>query len=156
MQQSRIDSQEVKLKTTAMYFPLIDMTPSDPTTMLTAMLKAHAITTDCGQSITVFTADQQLYHVMVHIRWVYPDLFANFVPRLGGMHLGDLAMNFIGCIGTLMSNSGLQEILEAAFAGVQAMLGEKVSSKFPVFTHGRRNSTEQNYRGVKTSQYGGT
>jgi hypothetical protein len=63
--------------------------------------------------ITVSTADQQLYRLIQNITRVYPDLFTNFLQRLGGMHM---AMNFIGCIGTLMSNTGLQEIVEAAFA----------------------------------------
>ena len=31
-------------------------------------------------------------------------------------------MSFVGCIGNLMSNSGLDEIMKAAFAGVDKML----------------------------------
>ena len=44
---------------------------------------------------------------------------------MGGMHL---LMNYVGAIGTLMANSGLQEILGAAFSGVPKMLAGK---KFP-------------------------
>lgn len=35
--------------TKAVYFPLIDLTPSDPATMMTAMRKSQAHTRQCGQ-----------------------------------------------------------------------------------------------------------
>ena len=61
---------------------------------------------------------------MVDITWVYPEMFLKFIPRLGGMHW---LMSFVGCVGTLMANSGLSEILKSAFAGVEKMLlGKKV------------------------------
>ena len=47
-----------------MYTPLLDMTPSDPDTMMTAMVQAQKLTNETGQVYTVFTADQQLYRVM--------------------------------------------------------------------------------------------
>ena len=97
MQACREELHEVKPKTTAIYMPLIDITPSDPTTMMTAMVQAQQLTSGCGQAVTVFTADQQLYQVMVDITWVYPELFSNFIQRLGVMHI---MMNFIGSICT--------------------------------------------------------
>ena len=72
--------------TTVLYTPLINRKPADPTTMLSAMLEAQKFTGEVGLSITIFTADQQLYKVMIDIVWVYPELFINFVSRLGGMH----------------------------------------------------------------------
>ena len=49
----------------------------------------------------------------------------NFFIRLGGMHT---LMNFVGAIGTLMSDSGLSDILSSTFAGVPRMLTGK---KYP-------------------------
>ena len=43
------------------YTPLIDMKPSDPDMMLTAMIEAERLTQQVGQDIVVFTCDQQLY-----------------------------------------------------------------------------------------------
>ena len=63
------------------------MVPSDPDTMMTAMYEAQRITVKCGQTFTVFTADQQFYRVMVNIMWVHPEKFPSFYPRLGGMHM---------------------------------------------------------------------
>lgn len=50
-----------KPETVAKYIPLIDITPTDPVTMKTAMFEAQRLTKLAGQDITVFTLDQQLY-----------------------------------------------------------------------------------------------
>ena len=83
--------------TKARYTTFTDMTPSDPTTMLTATVKAQALTTETGQVYTMFIATEQLYRVMVNVLWVYPELFINFISCLGGIHL---LMSFVGCIGS--------------------------------------------------------
>ena len=69
--------------------------------------------------------------------WVCPDLFKDFVPHLGGMHT---LMRFIGAVGTLMSNSGLEEVMNSTFAGVPNMLSEK---KFPQNVRALRLVTEE-------------
>ena len=81
--------------TRAIYTPLIDMDPADPDTMLTAMVEAARLTNECGQKITIFTNDQQLYKVAVNITWVYPDRFQDYIPRVDGMHM---LISFIGSI----------------------------------------------------------
>ena len=60
--------------TTVLYTSLINRKPADPTTML----EAQRFTSEAGQIITIFTAGQQLYKVMIDIVWVYPELFINF------------------------------------------------------------------------------
>jgi hypothetical protein len=49
------------------------------------------------------------------VKWAYPDQFSDVIPRLGWMHS---LMSFVECIGTLMENSGLEEILRKTFGGV--------------------------------------
>ena len=117
--------QYVNSKTTADYLPLIDMTPSDPDTIMTSMSKAKCLTAKYGQNFTVFTGDLQLYRVAVNILWAYPEQYDDFILRLGRMHL---LMSFIGSVGSLMAESGLSEILDSTFGGVQKMLTGK---KFP-------------------------
>ena len=99
-------------KTKRMYTPIIDLTPSDPSRMVTAVVEGERLTNMTGQIKAIFTADEQLYKVLVDIKWAYPDRFRHFIPCLGGMHL---LMNFIGCIGSLIV--GLEEILKKTFAG---------------------------------------
>lgn len=123
--QCRLQGHAPTPKTHVIYHPLIMAKPSDPSTVYTSIIKAQSITAAAGQEYTIFTANQQLYKVAVHIMWDNPQQFANFIPRLGGMHF---LINVIGCIGSLAEDSGLVEVLEAAFAGVGKMLSGK---KYP-------------------------
>ena len=121
----REKGQSVKPATKAVYLPLIDMNPAHPDSMLTAMTEAQHLTKACGQDISILTNDQQLYRVAVNVKWVYPERFSDFIPRLGGMHM---LMSFIGCVGVLMADSGLEDIMKSCFGGVAHMLSGK---KFP-------------------------
>ena len=94
----------MKPKTQAVYLPLIDMPPSDPDTILTALHEAKRLTKERGQKNTIFTSDQQLYIVAVEMKWAHPDDFSDVILRLGGMHM---LMSFVGAVGTLMQGSGL-------------------------------------------------
>ena len=119
---SREQGQTAQPTTRAVYTPLIDMTPADPDTLMTAMVQAQKLTKECRQEITIFTNDQQLYKVAVNVTWVYRERFSLLIPRLGGMHL---LMSFIGSVGELMTDSGLEEILNSSFGGVPNMLAGK-------------------------------
>ena len=119
---SRKQGHAVEGATKAIYLPLIDMLPTDPSTMLTAMMRAQKLTNEAGQTHTIFTNDQQLYRIAVDISWVYQETFSRFVPRLGGMHT---VMSFVGAICTLMADSGLEEIMKAGFGGVGKMMKDK-------------------------------
>jgi hypothetical protein len=69
---------------------------------------------------------------------VYPNLFGDdFINRLGGMHF---LMSFVGAIGSLMSNRGLEDIMKAAFDGVAKMLTGK---KHPQNTRALRLVVEE-------------
>ena len=135
--QCREKGHNIKAKTKAVYLPLIDMAPAEPSTMLTAMVEAQRLTNSTGQVYTIFTNDQQLYRVVVHITWVYSERFLNFIPRLGGMHT---LMSFVGSIGTLMADTGLEEIMDVAFGGVPKMLTGK---KYPQNVRALRMVVEQ-------------
>ena len=95
-----------------------------------------------GQEYVVFTCDQQLYRIAVQVIWENPAKFDNVYVRLGGMHL---LMSFCGCVGSLMSDSGLEEILGSAFGGVSKMLSGK---KYPHNVRALRLLTEELLRPV--------
>ena len=116
----------VQPKTKILFQPLIDESPTDTSTMLTAMEDAEKITNAAGQKYTLFTVDQQLYAIVLNIIWSNPERLTYFVPRLGGMHW---LTSFIGACGSLMKGSGLSQHLSSAFAGVEKMLTGK---KFPM------------------------
>ena len=108
---ARTSGESTKPKTNILYLPLLDQTPSDPSTMLTTIKEAERVTNEAEQEITIFTADQQLCKVALDIPWADQPRFLNFMTRIGGMHW---LMSFIGCVGVLMGNIGLNEILKSA------------------------------------------
>ena len=106
------------------------------------MVEAQKLTNQFCQAATVLTCDQQLYKVMVDVKWAYPEIFKNFIPRLGGMHM---LMSFVGSVGKLMSNTGLEDVLSVAFAGVPKLL---IGNKFPQNVRALRLVAEEILRDV--------
>ena len=90
---TRESGQRTKPKTKFIYTPLIDQTLSDSSTMMTAMIEAEKLTNEAGQAYTVFTADQQLYRVILDIISTNLQRFSNVIPGISGMHW---LMNFVG------------------------------------------------------------
>ena len=82
-------------------FQLVSM---DVTVAVEAEVKVKELTRKTGQKFSVVTFDQQLYNLAIQIQWDMIKGFPlnNFFIRLGGMHT---LMNFVGAIGTLMSDS---------------------------------------------------
>ena len=138
----------LKPETKCVYLPLLDMKPSDPDTICTAMNEAAKQTAKTDQMYTVFTTDLQLYKVTIDVLWSTPERFPNFISRLGGMHT---LMNIAGCVGTLMTDSGLEEVLTAAFGGVSHMLRGK---KFPQNIRALRMVAEEFLRNTIESNVG--
>ena len=91
----------------------------------------------------MLTAGLQFYRVAVNILWAYPEQFDNVVLRIRGMHK---LMSFIGSIGSLMAESGLCELLDSMFAGVQKMMtGKKVSTKYEGIEDCSRRTFKANF-----------
>ena len=107
------------------YLPLINMSPSDPTTVLTCITKGFEVTRNANQDILVMTADAAIYKFIVDISVHQPDLLGSMVVLLGGMHL---LMDFVSCIGTMIADCGLKEVLGMTFGSTDKMLAGK---KYP-------------------------
>jgi len=90
----------------------------------------------------VFTADQQLYRVALYVKWGNQAQLDNIHLRLGGMHF---LMSYIGCVGTLMVESGIADTLSAVFGGVLKMLSSK---KYPQNVRALRMLVEELLRPV--------
>lgn len=135
---AREQHHTIRPATQSRYQPLINMKPADPSTIKTSMHEAKKLTTKCGQFFVVMMADLQIYKGMLDNLWASPD----FYPRLGGMHM---LMSFCGCVGKLMSDSGLTDILRAAFAGVAQML---LGKKYPHNVRALRLLTEELLRDI--------
>ena len=127
-QRARNAGQPPQRKTDVVYSPFLDMIPSEPDTMKTAMVEAQRLTQLTGQEWTIFTSDQQLYKELVHITWVDKEKFQKFIPRLGDRHM---LMSFVAAVGYLIGGSGIEEIISSAFVGVPKLLTGKIPTKCP-------------------------
>lgn len=109
-----------------LYLPFMNAPPTDNTTVHTTLLHACKTGNACGQQTKFVTFDQQLYWKAVDILATLRDNeeLKNVVVRLGGFHL---LMSFMGCIGKIMSGSGLDHLWETVYAegSIAQMLLEK-------------------------------
>ena len=105
--------------------PLIDLPPAQHDTILTSLVKGLSFVKNKGNDVLIFTADQQIYKIVIDIMFHQPYYFELVVPVLGGMYM---LMNFIHAISIIMSGSGLKEILASSFKSVDKMLSGK---KYP-------------------------
>lgn len=76
---------------------------------------AKTATEKSGQTYTIFTNDQQLFKITTQITWWQPNVWENLYPVLEGMYI---LMSFAGCMGNLMENTGLSNILKAASGSI--------------------------------------
>ena len=120
---AREKSQTIQPGSVIVYQPLINMNPSDHSTIKTAMIEGKRLSNASGQAFTVITADQAIYTLIVDNLWMDCEgLFQDVHARLGGMHM---LMNIVGAAGKLMQETGLYEILGSAFGSVQNMMSGK-------------------------------
>ena len=91
------------------YLPFIHESPTDLTTIYTALQKLVALAEKLGQSHILVTADVGIYSKAQEIQWSKPESLSRKVTmQLGGMHL---LMAFIARIGKLLGDGGLMELL---------------------------------------------
>lgn len=96
------------------FLPMIDLNPSDPSCIYSTL--KFVSNQAKKQNVTpILTFDQPLYWkalTIIHAQPLGCDL-KHLVLRLGGFHM---QMSFLGAIGHLMADSGLQELLEVVYA----------------------------------------
>ena len=63
----------IQKRVTVQYLPLIDHAPTDPLTVLIAMIEAEKQTEIRGQKYTILTVDQQIFAIVLNIIWTDPN-----------------------------------------------------------------------------------
>lgn len=116
-------------KPTIRYLPMIDLSPSSNTCLYSTMLFIAKQAINNGTT-PILTFDQPLYwksRLIIEHEPVSSPL-KNIVLMLGGFHM---KMSYLGCIGNLMTGSGLQETLEQIYApcSVVKMLSGKAIAR---------------------------
>lgn len=92
--------------------PFINLSPSDPSTIYTALEFALSETRKSHQQSCIVTFDQPLFQKASEI------VYAKEMPiilRLGGFHL---LMSFMGAVGFIMTGSGLKDVWAQIYARV--------------------------------------
>lgn len=95
-------------KTSIGYGPLYPQTPTNPDVVQTSLDYFVSLNLKLGHLKTVITCDQAIYDIIKGLIRKYPLKYKDVIVRLGGFHI---ALNFMGCIGFLMKESGIEEIL---------------------------------------------
>ncbi|KAK3917801.1 Protein lin-54-like protein [Frankliniella fusca] len=118
------------LQTATLPLPFVNLSPSDPSTIFTSLLFAAEQASRQGQKFCAVTFDQPLFWKAAEIVLASPanSPLQKIIVRLGGFHL---LMSFMGCIGHLMSGSGLEDLWATVFAknSVQHMCSGKAYSR---------------------------
>lgn len=116
-------------RSTQLFLPMIDLTPSSPTCVRTTLEYLCDIAEQQGVT-PIITFDQQLYWVALMVIEDQPPAsrLRNIVLLLGGFHT---EMSFLGAIGSIMAGSGLKEMLEQVYAAgsVDQMLSGKAVAR---------------------------
>ena len=116
-------------KSTQLFLPMIDLTPSNPTCVRSTL--EYLCNLAEQQSVDpIITFDQQLYWIALMVIEDQPmsSHLRHIVLLLGGFHNG---MSVLGAIGSIMAGSGLKEMLAQVYAegSVEQMLSGKAVAR---------------------------
>ena len=90
------------------YCPMINGSPTEYSTVYTAMKNVQAMMDVLHQKHSVITFDLAIYMKAKEIQWRRPEEFKNTVIRMGGFHI---ALNFLSVIGKIFQDSGIEDLL---------------------------------------------
>jgi len=116
-------------KSTQLFLPMIDLTPSNPTCVRSTLEYLCDIARKQGVT-PIITFDQQLYWIAFMVIEDQPmsSFLRRIVLLLGGFHT---EMSLLGAIGSIMAGSGLKEMLAQVYAegSVDQMLSGKAVAR---------------------------
>ena len=98
--------------------PLEDSPPAHADTVLSSLLYIKNFVKQHNTNFVHVVAGMQIYKVIMQIKWADCKRWKGLVARPGGMHI---LMSFLGCVGQLMEDTGLEELLGSASKGVSNM-----------------------------------
>ena len=114
MQAFELAPERFPSKSAITFMPMIDLNPSDCSCIFSTL---HFVCEQAQRYKTtpILTFDQPLYQKAIDIisSQESSSPLKTMVMRLGAFHT---QMSFLGCIGHLMSGSGLQEVVETVYA----------------------------------------
>ena len=102
------------------YCPMISGSPTEFSTVCTALKTVQTMMVTLGQRHSVVTFDLAIYIKAKESQWRFPDEFKETIIRMGGFHI---ALNFLTVIGKKFQESGLEDLLtESGVYGMNTAL----------------------------------
>ena len=99
---------EIPCSTNITFYPLLDASPMEFSTVYTVMKHAQEICQKIGQLEAVITFHLAIYVKAKETQLNFPAGFSNTLLRLGSFHI---ALNFLSIIGKKHQSSGLEDLL---------------------------------------------
>ena len=87
------------------YLPIVDGSPSEYSTLYTALQQSIKIADELSLEKVVLVFDEAIYAKIQQIRWKDERFISRFIVRLGDIHA---TMSFLSAIGKLFGDAGLQ------------------------------------------------
>ena len=105
---------------------MIDSPPAHPDTVITTLVNLERALNSFGMQYTNITVDLQLYHTACQAQWNDPLRWTNVILHI--LRMMHTFMSFLVCIGTLMKASGVNILINAAFAGTTSIVNRKANA----------------------------
>lgn len=90
------------------YGPFVPSSPTSVEVVEQSIDYCSKVAQHFNQMHVVITVDEAIYEIVYGLKTKFPQKYKNVIPRMGGFHI---CLNFLGAIGRIMSNSGLEDIL---------------------------------------------
>lgn len=112
---------------TVQYMPFIRVSPSDLSTIYTALLKLTQLAQEVEQRHILVTADLAIYSKAQQILWSKPEaLVGKVTMRMGGMHI---TTAFLASIGKVYADGGLFDIITESGVYAEATARQMLQGK---------------------------
>ena len=103
--------EEKREKTILGYGPFFPESPTNPDVVAESLNYCSMVAKHLGQEFCIITRDQDIYEIVLALKKKHPDKYEHVIIRMSGFHI---AMNFLGAIGHLMKETGLEDIVVEA------------------------------------------
>ena len=89
------------------YAQFTPMSPANPDVVQESVKYCMAVSEELGSEYCILTCDQAIYEIVLGLQTKDPEVYDKLILRMGGFHI---AMNFMGAIGNLMRQTGLEDL----------------------------------------------
>ncbi|CAG9771492.1 unnamed protein product [Ceutorhynchus assimilis] len=98
-------------KTEMGYGPFVPSSPTKVGVVENSIEYCLKVAQRLNQKHVIITVDEAIYEIVYGLKKTISEKCKNVIPRMGGFHI---CLNFLGALGRIMSNSGIEDLLVEA------------------------------------------